>query len=120
MVRWIVSIVFCISIVAGSNAHASMMTGKVLHAAPTEHQTSLTNCWEDAAHATASADLSCTHMANSRSSGQRCQIDVAPLVSTPALYDRAFRCDNVATSHQFNVGVERAPPIGPPRLFQVS
>ncbi|MCA9129227.1 MAG: hypothetical protein KDB22_19205 [Planctomycetales bacterium] len=120
MVKWIVSIVFCISIVAGSNAHASMLAGKLLHAASTQHQTSLANCWEEPRHAIASADIRCMHMANSQTGGQRCQIDVAPLVSTQTLPDRAVRSDDALASFELYVGAGRAPPLGPPRPFQVT
>ncbi len=120
MLRWLISIVFCISIIMGSTAHASMMPGSQSHLAPVEQSAPTTTCWKKMAQQLAPAKMDCLHMATTKTGGQRCQVDVAPLVSEPSLTNNAYRPQITGNAHRYCEGIKHLPSLGPPRALPVS
>lgn len=120
MLRWLVSVVFCVTVIVGSNAHASILSEKQIDTSPVRQSISFAACSEQAEHVFANAEVRCLGVTASKSGGKRCHIDVAPLVSTLALTANRGRESNTLLEVRSCSSVERAPPLGPPRFVQIS
>ncbi len=120
MLRWLISIVFCFSIIMGSTAHASVMSSPEARPAPFEQSAPAVTCLKKKAQQLAAAKMDCLHVASTKTGGHRCHVDVAPLVSEPSLTDNAYRPQISGNVHRYREGVNHLPSLGPPRTLLVS
>jgi|GEM_PF-2928866 len=76
-------------------------------------------CWKEAAFSVSADKMRCIHMANTKPGGQRCQVDIAPLVSALEIAAPTVTSDNLMMDCHAILSVERGPPVDPPRILQV-